>query len=422
MRDALAVTSSLLLGMGILMLGAGLQGTLSGVRATLEGFPTLVTGSIMACYYIGYVGGSLVAPSFVHRVGHIRVFAALTSVASVAILLQGVFVAPWSWMILRSASGFCFAGIYVVAESWLNDRAENRTRGALLSVYMIVLYGGLGLGQFLLELADPGGGTLFILVAVLISLAVVPMALTAQRAPDFAVPQRVSVVELFHVSPLGVVGVAVSGVAGGTVFSLGSVYAAGSGFGIRAIAVFMASSILTTVLVQLPLGRLSDRLDRRSVLAGMSVLAALAGAAALLLADAVPPAFFIAAALCGGLSMSMYSLAVAHINDHLRSQQMVAASGTLILVNGVGAVFGPVLVAAAMQWTGDEAYFSALVLAHFGFAAYALWRKARGSVILRGDKIPFVASQPQAAPTGRLAAGAAQGSKTAASADFPDGR
>jgi MFS family permease len=306
--------------------------------------------------------------------------------------------------VLRSASGFCFAGIYVVAESWLNDRAENRTRGALLSVYMIVLYGGLGLGQFLLELADPSGGTLFILVAVLISLAVVPMALTAQRAPDFALPQRVVTAELFHISPLGVVGVAVSGIAGGTVFSLGSVYAAASGFGTRAIAAFMASSILTTVLVQLPLGRLSDRLDRRSVLAAMSVLAGLAAAVALLLADPARLPFFVAAALCGGLSMSMYSLAVAHINDHLRPQQMVAASGTLILVNGVGAVFGPLLVAAAMQWTSDEAYFAALALAHFGFAAYALWRKARGSVILHADKTPFVASQPQSAPTGRLAA------------------
>lgn len=403
MRAALAVTSSLLLGMALLMLGAGLQGTLLGVRATLEGFPAAVTGTVMAFYYVGYVAGSLAAPPLVQRVGHIRVFAALTSVASVTILLQGVFVDAVSWAVLRAGSGLCFAGIYVVAESWLNDRAENRTRGALLAVYMVVLYMGLGLGQFLLNLADPSSSRLFILVSVLISIAVVPIALTAQRAPELSLPQRADFRELWRISPLGVAGVFASGATAGTVFALGPVYAAGS-FGTAGISAFMAFSILATVVAQLPLGHFSDRVDRRSVLAAMSVIAATAAGAALLTLDVALPLFFFAAAVCGGLSMSMYSLAVSHINDHLRPEQMVAASGTLILVNGLGAVFAPIAVGTAMQWSGDAAYFGALAAMHVGFAAYAVWRKTRTLPVPSEDKSPFVAREPQAVPTGRLAA------------------
>jgi MFS family permease len=393
--------------MAFLMLGAGLQGTLLGVRATLEQFPTLVTGAVMACYYVGYLGGSFAAPGLVHSVGHIRVFAALTAVASVAILLQGLFVDPWSWGLLRGISGFCFAGIYVVAESWLNDRADQQTRGALLSVYMVVIYLGLGLGQFLLNAADARSATLFILVAVLISLAVVPIALTAQRAPEFSLPQRVRFGDLFRISPLGVVGVLASGAVSGTLFSLGPVYAAGTGFDAAGIAAFMALGIFAAVVTQVPIGRCSDRLDRRTVLIALSVLAALAAGAALLLREVAISLFFVAVAAYGGLALTLYSLAVSHINDHLRPAQMVAASGTLILVNGAGAVLGPISVAAAMQSSGPEAYFASLVIMHLAFTAYALWRKGRRGPVPGDEKTPFVVAQPQAVPTGRLGSGIA---------------
>ncbi|HLS82033.1 MAG TPA: MFS transporter [Steroidobacter sp.] len=185
MRHLLA-TWPLLLGMGLLMLGAGLQGTLLGLRATLENFPTPVIGVVMAAYYVGYIGGSLGAPHLMQRVGHIRVFAALTAVASVAILVQAVLVSPIVWTALRMTSGFCFAGVYVVAESWLNDRADNHNRGALLSVYMVVLYVGLTGGQFLLNAADPAGPLLFLLTSVLISIAVVPMTSACSALPSSA--------------------------------------------------------------------------------------------------------------------------------------------------------------------------------------------------------------------------------------------
>src|ERR1044071_3176156 len=204
-RRYLHGTWPLLFGMGVLMLGAGLQGTLIGLRAALEQFPTFVIGMVMLCYYVGYVGGSFRTPQLVQRVGHIRVFAALTAVASASILLQGVLVSPALWAVLRIVSGFCFAGIYVVAESWLNDRATNQSRGGLLAVYMVVLYVGLGAGQFLLNAADPAGTILFITTSVLISLSVVPITLTVQRAPEFAVGERIGLSDLYHISPLGVV-------------------------------------------------------------------------------------------------------------------------------------------------------------------------------------------------------------------------
>jgi MFS family permease len=405
MKATLTATSALLLGMAVLMLGAGLQATLLGVRATLEGFPTAVTGAVMACYYVGYLCGSLAAPKFLRRVGHIRVFAALTAIASATILTQAVFIGPWAWALLRVVSGFCFAGIYVVAESWLNDRADNRTRGRLLSIYMIVIYLGLGLAQFELNLADPRGFELFILIAVLISLAVVPMALSAQPAPEFALPQRVRFRELFAVSHLGVVGVLFSGAVSGTLFSLGSVYAAASGFDTAGVAAFMACSILPAVIVQMPVGRWSDRVDRRTVLVAMSLLGSLTAAAAMVLStESGFILFAIAVAASGGLSLTTYALCVSHINDHLRPEQMVAASGTVILLNGVGAVVGPLVVSAAMQAAGSGAYFGALAAMHLALAAYAVWRQRRVLPIPARDKARFVGAPPQAAPTGRLAA------------------
>jgi MFS family permease len=402
-KEALSANSALLFGMALLTLGAGLQATLLGVRATLEGFSTFVTGAVMAAYYVGFVAGSIAAPALVKRVGHIRVFAALTATAAATILVQGVFVGAWQWALLRAVSGVCFAGIYVVAESWLNDRAERRSRGLLLAVYMVVIYVGLGSGQLLLNLADPEGYELFILIGVLISLAVVPMALTAQRAPEFALPRRVSFRELLAISPLGAVGALFSGAAAGTLFSLGPVYAAGSALDRSGVATFMACSILPAVVLQLPLGRLSDRVDRRSVLIAIAVSAALAAVAAARLGPG-SPAFFFAVAAYGGLSLTTYAVCLAHVNDHLQPEQMVAASATVLLANGIGSALGPLLVSAAMQGAGPDAFFGGIVVLHAVFASYAAWRIRRSGAVPQPDKAKFVSAPPQVAPTGRLAA------------------
>jgi MFS family permease len=307
----------------------------------------------------------------------------------------------WAW--LRGVSGFAFAGIYVVAESWLNDRADRTSRGMLLASYMVVIYVGLGGGQLLLNLADPRDHLPFIVIGVLISLAIVPMALTAQRAPEFSLPRRVSLRELLAISPLGTVGAFFSGATTATLFSLGPVYAARSGFDTSSVATFMACAILPAIVLQLPLGRLSDRVDRRTVLIALSIAAAIAAAVSLQVGAPTGLAPFVAVACYGGLSLTTYALCVSHINDHLQPEQMVAASSTVLLVNGVGSVAGPLIVSGVMQTAGAGGFFATAAVLHTAFAAYAAWRQRRGAPVPAGVKVRFIGAPPQAAPTGRLA-------------------
>ena len=402
MRTALTATWTLLTGMALLMLGAGLQGTLVGLRASLEGFPTLLAGVVLAAYYFGYMGGSLMTPALVSSVGHIRVFAALTALASVLILLQGVFVAPLPWTLLRIASGFCFAGIYVVAESWLNDRVDNEHRGLLLSLYMLVCYAGLGLGQLLLNLADPRSTVLFILVSVLISVAMVPMALTASTAPEFSVPVRVRLRELFRRSPLGVVGVALSGAVSGCLFSLGALYTGGKGFSTLEVSLFMAAAILAACVTQLPVGRISDRMDRRQVIAAACLLAALGAIGAWWLADISRTGFFLMVAVYGGMSLTLYSLSLAHVNDQVPAQERVGASSTLILLNGAGAFVAPIVVAAIMEVAGGDTFLPLLAAMHLLLAGYAMYRMTRRAPMPEAQKTPFVGTPPGTSSSGEL--------------------
>lgn len=402
MRAALAATWTLLLGMALLMLGAGLQGTLVGLRASMEGFSTLLAGVVLAAYYFGYLGGSILAPRFVSSVGHVRVFSALSALASVLILLQGVFVAPLPWTLLRIASGFCFAGIYVVAESWLNDRVSNEFRGLLLSLYMLICYAGLGLGQLLLNLADPRGTLLFILVSVLISVAMVPMALTATSAPEFRVPVRVRLGELFRRSPLGVAGIGMSGAISGCLFTLGAVYGGRQGFSTLEVSLFMAAAILAACVTQLPVGRLSDRTDRRYVIVVACIVAAGAALAAWWLAGFYRAAFLAAIAVYGGMSLTLYSLSLAHVSDQIPASEMVGASSTLILLNGAGAFVGPIVVAAVMNLLGNQAFLPLLAGLHVALAGYALFRMGRRAALPSEEKTPFVGTPPGTTSSGEL--------------------
>jgi len=402
MRTALVATWTLLLGMALLMLGAGLQGTLVGLRASLEGFPTWLAGVVLAAYYFGYMGGSVITPTLVASVGHIRVFAALTALASVLILLQGVFVAPLPWTLLRVASGFCFAGIYVVAESWLNDRVSNEYRGLLLSLYMLICYAGLGLGQLLLNVADPRGTILFILVSVLISVAMVPMALTASSAPEFSVPSRVRLRDLFRRSPLGVAGVAVSGAVSGCLFALGAVYASGKGFSTLEVSLFMAAAILAACVTQLPMGRLSDRMDRRSVVTAACVVAAFAAIAAWWLEDVSRGLFFALVGVYGGMSLTLYSLSLAHVNDQVPAHEMVGASSTLILLNGAGAFLAPILLAVAMGAAGIDIFLPVLAGLHLLLALYAVYRMTRRAPMPEALKTPYLGTPPGTSSSGEL--------------------
>lgn len=412
MRATLASTWPLLLGMAILMLGAGLQGTLIGVRATLEHFPTFATGLVMASYYVGYSGGSMAAPALVHRVGHIRVFAALTAISCATILLQGAWINALVWAVLRVASGFCFAGIYVVAESWLNERVSNENRGSLLAIYMLVLYGGLGIGQFLLNLSDPGGPYLFMLIAGLIAVALVPIALSATHAPEIRVPTKLPIRALYRISPLGTVAVAISGMVSATMFGLGPVYAGLLGMQPSAIAGFMAASIFAATLTQWPVGRLSDRIDRRSVLVMVCALSASIALAAAFFPDQRARYLTVFFAVFGGLALTLYSLACSNLNDHLQASQRVSASSSIILVNGAGAIVGPIAVAAFMEPFGPNAYFVSLGVLMAFLACFGLWRKGKRPPVPAEQKTRFITAQPQSAP-GSLLSGVSEGQRQA---------
>ncbi|MCP4326844.1 MAG: MFS transporter [Alphaproteobacteria bacterium] len=379
---------TLLLGMSLLMLGNGLQGSLLGIRATIEGFPTAVTGFVMSGYYLGFLAGSTVAPVVVKRVGHVRVFAALASIASASALVHAVFVDPAVWTAMRIVTGFAYAGLYVVAESWLNATGTNQNRGQLLSIYMVCMLGGLACGQFLLTVADPGGFVLFILVSVLVSLSMVPISLTAVTAPSYDAPDPVGLIGLYRISPLGVIGCLGVGVGQGAFYGMGAVYGEEMNFPVSAIALFMGLFTVGGVVLQWPIGRLSDQFDRRIVLTVATFLAAAAalGAMALAARDGLP--FFTLVFLFGGMSLPMYSLCIAHTNDYLDAKQIVAASGSLVLVTGAGAVLGPLTVSAMMSVAGAPAFLWSIAVVHVLIGLFALYRMTRRPSVALEDRLP----------------------------------
>lgn len=363
----------LFLGLALLMLGNGLLGSLLGVRADLEGFPTVVIGVVMSMYYVGFLVGSLTIPRRLITVGHIRVFAGLASLAAATALTYSLFVAPLAWGGLRFVFGLAMSGLYVTVESWLNDRASNETRGRLLAIYGLVVTFGLGLGQLLLGVDDPLSTTLFILVGMLISLAVVPVALIRIPVPSEPIPVEFSVVALARTAPLGVLAVAISGASGGAIVALGAVYATKSGMEPALVGVFMASSIVGGAISQYPLGYLSDRFPRRRVVllvAVGAVIVATVGA----IVDPTGLLLIAVVAIYGSLAFPMYSLAVSMVNDTIPPHQLVAAAAGIMFVYGVGSVTGPIAVSVLMAVIGPVGYFWGLAAFFLPLVLYALAR------------------------------------------------
>ena len=390
MLAAIVSIWALLLGIGLLMLGAGLQGTLLGIRATTAGFPTTVTGVIMAGYFMGFLIGSTLTPRLVARVGHIRVFGAMASIASIAPLIHAVAVEPVVWTLMRVLTGFAYASLYIVAESWLNDRSTNETRGRLFSVYMVIMLGSMAAGPLLLNTASPNGFVLFIVAAVLVSLAVVPISLTTYPAPQFHAIDKLGLRQLMRISPLGVAGCMLQGAAGGTLVGLGAVYAQEVGLPLADISFFISAMVLGGMILQWPIGRLSDRFDRRQILTIASVLAGGMAIAGAILGESSVYALLAIAALLGGLSFPIYSLAVAHTNDFLEPKQMVAASGGLLMASGIGGMAGPVAAGVAMTWIGPPGFFWFLAAIHLALGLFALFRMMRRAARRMDEQYPYV--------------------------------
>jgi len=358
------------------MLGDGLQGTLLAIRADLEGFSTTVTGLIMSTFYIGFLLGSILTPKLTQQVGHIRVFAALSALASAAILLHALFIEVPVWVALRLLSGFCFAGLYIVAESWLNDRATNETRGKLLSLYMIVTYAGVGGGQLLLNLASPIEFPLFILTSVLISVAVVPLLLSAGSPPKYQESVNISLLAVYRLSPLGIVSMFSVGLVTAAFFALGPVYGQRIGLNVEYISYFMTAAVVGTVILQAPIGALSDRFDRRIILTITTLLTSVAAVLCVFASQISTNLLLLAVAVFGGLALPLYSVCIAYTNDHLNPNQMIAASGALVLTSGLGAVVGPILIASFMDHFGEQAMFWAIAAIHALTGLFALYRMA----------------------------------------------
>lgn len=402
MASQLYSIGAILLSVAFLLLGNGLSGTLIPLRAHLDGFSNMAIGALGSFYYGGFVIGCFVVPRLLARVGHIRTFAVAASLTAATVLLQPMSDSVLVWFAVRAGFGFCAAGVYMVIESWLNDRATNQTRGRILAAYVVVNLGCLMLGQWLLPLASPKADTLFSLSAVIYILCVLPVGLTLLPQPE---PQEAPVLRirrLMETSPVGMAGVITVGLANGAFWTLAPVYAISLGFSSAGIALFMSAFILGGTLIQLPLGRFSDRLDRRWIIAGVCSAAAVGGVALALLGRSGAPlpwllyplAFFFGAAM-----LPLYSLSIAHANDRIARTEFVEASASLLMVNALASVVGPSLAAVVTARAGLASLFFYTAAIHVAMVVFTLTRITMKAPSTQSLEPILAVPQQQASPS-----------------------
>ena len=382
MFQVLSRSWALLLGMMLLMVGNGLQGTLLGVRGGIEGFSTFEMSIVMSAYFAGFLGGSRVAPEMIRRVGHVRVFAALASFISAILILYPAFAHPVAWALGRVAIGFCFSGVYVTAESWLNNSADNANRGKALSVYMIVQMFGIVSAQVLLAMGDVSGYALFIVSSVLVSISFAPILLSISPTPAFETAKPMRLKTLIQISPLGCFGMFLLGGVFSAQFGMSAVYGVAAGLTIAQISLFVSSIYVGALLMQYPIGWFSDRVDRRLVIL---IVASLGGVMSLVAFsfDQYFGALLVAAFIIGGTSNPLYSLLIAYTNDYLEADDMASASGGLIFINGMGAIAGPLVTGKMMDTFGTQAFFmviATLMLTLTGYAGYRMTQRSRDGI------------------------------------------
>jgi MFS family permease len=357
LRQVFAAILPLLISLGILVLGNGLFSTLLAVRMGIEQFPVDRIGLIMAAYSVGFVLGTLRGPVVVERVGHIRAFAAFAAIAAISALVHAIVIDPIIWLLLRVVAGFCLACLFTITESWINASSSNTVRGQVLSVYMTVNYLSYGSSQSLLTVIDPGGFQIFSLVAILVALSLVPLALSRTQTPGSVGTNRLRMIEIIRISPLGVAGCIGAGLINGAFGSMAPVYVQERGGSVEDVGLFMMVAIFSGFVMQFPMGRLSDRFDRRTVFLG-AIAGVSAAALSLAFADNVPNlAFAIMLGLYGGLAYSIYPIALAHANDFMRLEEIVPASAGLLLMFGVGSAAGPILASHVMGLAGFNGLF-----------------------------------------------------------------
>ncbi len=400
---------SILLSYGLLLLANGLFATLLGVRTQVEGFTPGVVGFVVAAYFSGLLLGGLFAARVVIRVGHIRSFAAFASLMSASALMHPIIVDGYAWMGFRLIAGFCMAGMIMVTESWLNETATNRTRGKILSIYMITNYFAAGCGNFLLTIGDPSDFMLFSLASIIFSLSLVPVLLTRAKAPVPVHSERMHVWDLYRIAPLGVVGVFCCGLVNASLNGLGSVFGNNIGLDQQELATFMAAMVMSGLILQWPVGLLSDRIGRGPLLVYIPLVVALAAIWQLFVEGFV--LVTLGAIFLGMFVFTLYSLSAATANDRVTSEQRVQVAGALLITYGAGAVTGPILASQFMGLLGPQGLFFYVALIELVLCAFAIMTRKR-RVGSPDKRKPFVVVPAAAATSNQL--------YVAAHADNPD--
>ncbi len=390
MNKILKNSWALFTGMGLIMLAHGYQGSLLGVRAVQESFSLTATGFMLSGYYIGYFIGAKIIPNLILRVGHIRVFAAFASIASIVILMHSILVNPFTWFILRIITGISMVSLYTIAESWLNDRSSNKNRGTVLSVYMIILYASMAIGMFFLNFSSPKNYQPFILVSLFMSLSLIPVLLTKRKAPNFKKITGMSLKELYLTSPLGMVGSLLYGTVQSALFSLLAVYAASMNFSIFEISIVTFLLAVSGAIAGWPVGKLSDTFDRRKIIiyttfgSAFFAICAIFSAGQMYLPGELATTknwFYFFLILFSFCSLPMFAIIFAHTNDFIPKEKFVAAGAGLQSAFGLGAMSGPFLCSLFMDLVGSNGYFIFLAVFHCLIGAFAIHRmKVREAV------------------------------------------
>lgn len=393
--------------MAILLAGQGLQNTLLPIRANLESYSDLAIGGMGSAYFMGFLLGCFLAPLLVRRVGHIRTFAALAATASAAPLIHAVVLEPFTWSLLRMITGFCFAGLYMVIESWLNERTSSTTRGGVLAAYNVVSLTALMGGQVIIALMNPADFAVFAVASILLSVALVPVALTTTSQPRPIQSVKINLRRLWQVSPVGIVSALTAGLTNGSFWTLGPVFAAGQGFDVPGTAAFISSVIIGAAVLQWPLGRLSDAMDRRYVIVGGFLVAAMAGLFLFLAGGGYLGAFIgghngilFGGFLFGCFALPTYAVAVAHLNDRLDPNEFVMGASGLLLTYGIGAMVGPTLAAGMGIFAGEAGLFAFTCVIHAVVACYVAYRVGVMRAVAPGERAlfrPVPRTSPEAA-------------------------
>lgn len=380
---------ALLLGTAFLLAGNGLHGLLLPMRGSMEGFSSASLGLLGTSWASGFVLGCLLAPRLVKRIGHVRAFSAFAAGAAIVALLTGLFVDPIAWILLRALTGFSMAAVFMVIESWLNERSTNDSRGMVFSLYMTITYVAIVAGQMSIAAGDISTPTFFMIAGILYCMALLPTAISTAVSPSPLREVRLDLKGLYRNSPVACASIFLIGVANGAFGTLGPVFAAQVGLAEGAVASLMSVTIFAGAVAQFPAGRLSDRVDRRYVLAAVAALAGIVGILMLVTVASDITILFVLIALYGAASYTLYPIAVAHANDFARSEDFVKVSGSLLLLYGIGTIVGPTIGGPAMDAGGPHAIFAVTLVSHLSIAVYAILRSRRRAAVPDADKEAF---------------------------------